>query len=148
MSSKAARRKRRLEAERRELASRAAQGVTHTQCSDVGLAELAALLSDADVLLEQIVAIAADEQSQWPQVPAAYELRATIEEVRAASAASRAKLAVAHERTRRFLRSGVHVHLCGDLPVRMVPLAQITVDTPPEPATMHLEPYADDEPPF
>jgi hypothetical protein len=123
MASKAARKKRRLEEERQRLASLEAHGTVHTLCSDVTLAELDVLLAQADELLGRIATHAGRARTTWPQVPAAYELRATIEEVAAAAASGRAKLAAALERSRRFQRSGVHVHLCGDLAVRMVPLA-------------------------
>ncbi|TMQ05375.1 MAG: hypothetical protein E6J90_49130 [Deltaproteobacteria bacterium] len=123
MASKAARKKRRLEQERQRLAGLEARGVAHTRCSDVTLAELDVLLAQADELLGRIGTHVARARTAWPQVPAAYELRATVEEIAAAAASGRAKLAVALERSRRFQRSGVHVHLCGDLAVRMVPLA-------------------------
>jgi hypothetical protein len=123
MASKAARKKRRLEHERRQLARLEANGIVHTRCSDVTLAELDVLLAQADELLDHIATHAARARTTWPQVPAAYELRATVEEIAAAAASGRARLAVALERSRRFQQSGVHVHLCGDLAVRMVPLA-------------------------
>jgi hypothetical protein len=123
MASKAARKRLRLEQERQRLASLEARGIAHTRCSDVTLAELEVLLAQADELLGRIGTHAARARTFWPQVPAAYELRATVEEVAAAAASGRAKLAAALERSRRFQRSGVHVHLCGDLAVRMVPLA-------------------------
>ena len=123
MASKAARKRGRLEQERQRLASLEARGIAHTRCSDVTLAELDVLLAQADALLGSIGTHAARARTTWPQVPAAYELRATVEEIAAAAASGRAKLAVALERSRRFQRSGVHVHLCGDLAVRMVPLA-------------------------
>jgi hypothetical protein len=123
MASKAARKKRRLEQERHRLAGLEERGVVHTRCSDVTLAELDTLLAQADELLGRIGTHAARARTTWPQVPPAYELRATIEEIAAAAASGRAKLAVALERSRRFQRSGVHVHLCGNLAVRMVPLA-------------------------
>jgi len=81
------------------------------------------LLAQADDVLGRIATHAARARTTWPQVPQAYELRATIEEIASAAASGRAKLAAALERSRRFQRSGVHVHLCGDLAVRMVPLA-------------------------
>ena len=71
--------------------------------------------------------LAARNRGVWPQVPAAHELRATIEEVGAAAISSRAKLAAARERMHRLQRSGVHVHMCGGLAVRMVPL--VATDT-------------------
>ena len=123
MASKAARKRRRLEDERQRLADLEARGTVHTRCSDVTLAELDALLAHADELLGRIGTHAARVRTTWPQVPAAYELRATIEDIASAAASGRAKLAAALERSRRFQRSGVHVHLCGDLAVRMVPLA-------------------------
>ena len=128
MASKAARKKRRLEEERRRLASLETRGTHHTQCSDVALAQLDVLLGEAHELLGRVMTHAARTRATWPQVPAAYELRATIEEVDAAAASSRAKLAAAHERARRFQRSGFHVHLCGDLAVRMVPLVGQVAD--------------------
>ncbi len=128
MASKAARKKRRLEEERRRLVSLDARGTEHTQCSDVALAQLELLLGEAHELLGRVITHAAGARATWPQVPAAHELRATIEEVGAAAASSRAKLAAAHERTRRFQRSGLHVHLCGDLAVRMVPLVAQPAD--------------------
>lgn len=128
MASKAAPKKRRLEAEGRRLGSLEARGTEHTQCSDVALAQLEVLLGEAHELLGRVITHAARARATWPEVPAAYELRATVEEVGAAAASSRAKLAVAHERTRRFQRSGVHVHLCGDLAVRMVPLVAQRAD--------------------
>jgi hypothetical protein len=112
-----------LEQERQGLAGLEARGIAHTRCSDVTLAELDVLLAQADELLGRIRMHAARAGMTWPQVPAAHELRATIEEIGAAAASGRAKLAAAVERSRRFQRSGVHVHLCGDLAVRMVPLA-------------------------
>lgn len=123
MASKAARKRRRLEEERQRLASLGARGIVHTRCSDVTLAELDVLLAQVDDLLGRIGAHVARARTTWPQVPAAYELCATIEEIGAAAVSSRTKLAAAFERSRRFQRSGVHVHLCGDLAVRMVPLA-------------------------
>jgi len=128
MASKAARKKRRLEEERRQLESLDARETGHTQCSDVALAQLEVLLGEAHELLGRVITHATRARATWPQVPAAYELRATIDEVGAAAASSRAKLAAAHERTRRFHRSGVHVHLCGDLAVRMVPLVAQRAD--------------------
>lgn len=122
MASKAARKRQRLEAERQRLAGLEARGLVHTRCSDVTLAELDVLLAHADELLGRIGTHAARARTAWPQVPPAYELRATIEAVAAAATSGRAKLAAALERSRRFQRSGVHVHLCGDLAVRMVPL--------------------------
>ncbi|HEY6178451.1 MAG TPA: hypothetical protein VIX73_28555 [Kofleriaceae bacterium] len=123
MASKAARKKLRLEQERQRLNSLEARGIAHTHCSDVTLAELDVLLAQANELLGRIGTNAARARTTWPQVPPAYELRATVEEIAAAVASGRAKLAAARERSRRFQRSGVHVHLCGDLAVRMVPLA-------------------------
>lgn len=123
MASKAARKRLRLEQERQRLASLEARGIAHTRCSDVTLAELDVLLAQADELLGRIGTHAARAGATWPQVPPAYELRATVEEIAAAATSGRAKLAAALERSRRFQRSGVHVHLCGDLVVRMVPLA-------------------------
>jgi hypothetical protein len=123
MASKAARNRRRLEIERQRLASLEGLGSVHTRCSDVTIAELDALLAQTHELLGRIVAHGARARAIWPQVPAAYELRATIEEIAAVATSSRAKLAAASERARRLQRSGVHVHLCGDLAVRMVPLA-------------------------
>jgi len=123
MASKAARKRRRLEAERQRLASLATHGIVHTRCSDVTLAELDVLLTQVDELLGRIGVHATRARTTWPQVPAAYELRATIEEIGAAAVSGRAKLMAAFERSRRFQRSGVHVHLCGDPAVRMVPLA-------------------------
>jgi hypothetical protein len=123
MASKAARKRRRLEQERQRLTGLEARGVAHTRCSDVTLAQLDVLLAQADELLGCIGTHAARARTTWPQVPAAYELRATVEEIAAATTSARSKLAAALERSRRFQRSGVHVHLCGDLAVRMVPLA-------------------------
>ena len=123
MASKAARKRRRLEEERRGLAGLEAHGIVHTRCSDVTLAELDVLLAQANELLGRIGTHAARARTTWPQVPPAYELRATIEEIAAAAVSGHAKLAAALERSRRFQRSGIHVHLCGDLAVRMVPLA-------------------------
>jgi hypothetical protein len=124
MASKAARKRLRLEQERQRLNSLEARGIAHTRCrSDVTLAELDVLLAQANELLGRIGTHAARARATWPQVPPAYELRATIEEIAAATASGHAKLAAALERSRRFQRSGVHVHLCGDLAVRMVPLA-------------------------
>lgn len=123
MASKAARKRRRLEQERQRLAGLEARGIAHTRCSDVTLAELDVLLAQADELLGRIGTHAARTRTTWPQVPSAYELRATVEEIATATASARAKLAGALDRSRRFQRSGVHVHLCGDLAVRMVPLA-------------------------
>jgi hypothetical protein len=123
MASKAARKRRRLENDRQRLASLDANGIVHTRCSDVTLAELDVLLVQADELLGRIAVHAVRARTTWPQVPAAYELRATIDEVAAAATSGRGKLTAVLERTRRFQRSGVHVHLCGDLAVRMVPLA-------------------------
>lgn len=123
MASKAARKRRRLEEERQRLTRVEAHGFAHTRCSDVTLTELDVLLAQADELLGRIGTNAARARTTWPQVPQAYELRATIEEIAAAAASGRAKLAVALDRSRRFQRSGVHVHVCGDLAVRMVPLA-------------------------
>ena len=123
MASKAARKRRRLEQERQRLAGLEARGIAHTRCSDVTLAELDVLLAQADELLGCIGTHAARAGTTWPQVPPAYELRATVEAVAAAAASARAKLAGALERSHRFQRSGVHLHLCGDLAVRMVPLA-------------------------
>ena len=123
MASKAARKRRRLEQERQRLTGLEARGIAHTRCSDVTLAEFDVLLAQADELLGRIGAHAARAGTTWPQVPPAYELRATVEEIAKAAASARAKLAVALERSRHFQRSGVHVHLCGDLAVRMVPLA-------------------------
>lgn len=140
MASKAARKKRRLEQERQRLAGLEAQGVAHTRCSDVTLAELDVLLAQADELLGRIGTHAARARTTWPEVPAAYELRATVEEIVKATASARAKLAAALERSRRFQRSGVHVHLCGDLAVRMVPLA--AQGSAPAPAQRDV----DDEP--
>lgn len=139
MSSKAARKKRRLEEERQRLASLEAQGLVHTRCSDVMLADLDALLAQADELLGHLGAHAERARTTWPQVPSAYELRATIEEIAAAAGSARAKLAAALTRSRRFQRSGVHVHLCGDLAVRMVPLVT------QGPAPVFAQPDADDE---
>jgi len=98
-------------------------GVAHSRWSDVTLAELDVLLAQEDELLGRIGTQAVRARTTWPQVPAAYELRATVEEIAAATMSARAKLAAALDRSRRFQRSGVHVHLCGDLAVRMVPLA-------------------------
>lgn len=112
-----------MEQERRRLNSLEVRGIAHTRCSDVTLAELDVLLAQANELLGRIGTHAARARTTWPQVPPAYELRATIEEIAAAAASGHAKLAAALERSRRFQRSGVHVHLCGDLAVRMVPLA-------------------------
>ena len=129
MTSKAARKRRRLEEERLRLQSLEARGTSHTQCSDVALSQLEVLLGEAHVLLGQVINHAERARGAWPKVPAAYELRATFDEVASAAASYRAKLAAAHERTRRFLRSGVHLHLCEDLPVRMVPLVAQAGDT-------------------
>lgn len=123
MASKAARKRRRLEAERQRLANLEGLGAVHTLCSDVTIAELDVLLAKTDELLGRIVTRGVRARATWPEVPAAYELRATLEEIAAAATSSRAKLAGASERARRLQRSGVHVHLCGDLAVRMVPLA-------------------------
>lgn len=134
MASKAARKRRRLEQERQRLAGLEARGVGHTRCSDVTLAELDVLLAQADELLGRLGTHAALARTTWPQVPAAYELRATVEEIAKATASARTKLAAALERSRRFQRSGVHVHLCGDLAVRMVPLvAQASAPAPAQP---------------
>jgi hypothetical protein len=137
MASKAARKRRRLEQERQRLASLETRGIVHTGCSDVTLAELDVLLAQVDDLLGRIGAHVARARATWPQVPAAYELRATIEEIGTAVVSSRAKLAAAFERSRRFQRAGVHVHLCGDLAVRMVPLA--TQDSEPASASFEDE---------
>ena len=139
MASKASRRRRRLEQERERLASLQSRGIAHTRCSDVTLAELDVLLAQADELLGRIGTHATQARTTWPQVPPAYELRATVEEIVKAAASARAKLAAALERSRRFQRSGVHVHLCGDLAVRMVPLAA----QGPAPASAPLD--VDDE---
>jgi hypothetical protein len=123
MASKAARKRLRLEQERQRLNSLEARGIAHTRCSGVTLAELDVLLAQTNELLGRIGTYAARARATWPQVPPAYELRATIEEIAAAAASGHAKLAAALERSRRFQRSGIHVHLCGDLAIRMVPLA-------------------------
>jgi hypothetical protein len=75
-----------LEQERQRLASLEAHGIAHTRCSDVTLAELDVLLAQADELLGRIGTHAARARTTWPQVPPAYEPRATVEEIAAAAA--------------------------------------------------------------
>jgi hypothetical protein len=128
MASKAARKRRRLEEERRQLASLETSGAVHTGCSAVTLGTLDALLVEADRLLDRIVAETRPARS-WPRGPATHELLATLEDVGDAAVSSRARLATARHRAHRLHTSGVHVHMCGDLAVRMVPLAT-TVEQP------------------
>jgi hypothetical protein len=145
MASKAARKKRRLEEERQRLASLDFRGAVHMRCSDVTLAELEVLVAQADELLGRIGTHAARARTTWPRVPAAYELRATIEEIVAAAASSQAKLAAASQRARRFQRSGVHFHMCGDLAVRMVPLAtQVAIAAAAQPDVENEDTYNGD----
>ena len=93
MASKAARKKLRLEQEWQRLNSLEARGIAHTHCSDVTLAELDVLLAQTNELLGRIGTHAARARATCPQVPPAYELRATIEEIAAAAASGHAKLA-------------------------------------------------------
>ncbi len=138
---RAGRRRRRLEEEQRRLGSLEQRGTVHTRCSDVTLSELDGLVAATDELLGGIAAHAEGARRGWPEVPAAYELRATVEELAVAAAFARTRLAAARERSRRLRLSGVHVHMCGALAVRMVPL----VTQVPAVSMPHVDTDTDDD---